>query len=342
MRTSAVTFRSLLMALVLSALALPALASGPALGISGERFTLDGRRTFLLGASYYGGLAIEKREILKQDLDDLDAHGFNWIRLWATWDAFDNNISAVAPDGSAREPYMGRLKRLCRMAGKRGMVVDVTVTREKADAFPSQFSEHLAVMEALARELKTFRNVYFDIGNERNVGDARHVAMDEVGRVIEAVKRIDPQRLCTASEGGDISGEEVRAFIDTGHVDFICPHRPRNAESPSQTAARTREYFTQMKAAQHAVPVHYQEPFRRDYGRWSPKAADFIADLEAAKEGGAAGWCFHNGSVRPSRDGDGRPRRSFDMRPAEGRLFEQLDAEEQAFMRRLKAAEASR
>ena len=72
------------------------------------------------------------------------------------------------------------------------------------------------------------------------------------------------------------------------------------------------------------VPVHYQEPFRRGYGRWEPSSADFLADLRGAVAGGAAGWCLHNGSSRGAAEG--RPRRSFDLRAR--RLFDQLDAEE--------------
>ncbi|MBM3213153.1 hypothetical protein FJZ33_13095 [Candidatus Poribacteria bacterium] len=49
-------------------------------------------------------------------------------------------------------------------------------------------------------------------------------------------------------------------------------------------------------------------------------------DLKNAVKGGAAGWCFHNGDNR-NKD-DGRPRRSFDIRESEGRLFQQLDEDE--------------
>ena len=137
------------------------------------------------------------------------------------------------------------------------------------------------------------------------------VPMNEVAELIALVKRIDPSRLCTASQGGDIGEEEAIAYIDVGKVDFICPHRPRDRNSPQYTAATTREHFEQMKRTSRVVPVHYQEPFRRGYGRYSPSADDFMTDLEAAHSSGAAGWCFHNGSVRGQPDNeDGRPRRS--------------------------------
>jgi len=310
-----------------------AAAQGPVLGVQGTAFTLDGKPVFLLGTSYYGALGIEDPAFIERDLDDLEARGMNWIRVWATWDYGENNVSAVGPDGAPREPHLGRLMELCRKAGQRGMAVDVTVTRGKTPALPSNLAEHRAVMSALAERLKPFRNVYFDVGNERNIGDARHVPMNEVAELIALVKSIDPGRLCTASQGGDIPEKELATYLDVGKVDFLCPHRPRTADTPGSTAARTRSYYEMMQRPGWVVPVHYQEPFRRDYGAWNPRAADFASDLAAAREGGAAGWCFHNGAVRKSEDG--RPRRSVDMRPAEGRLFDQLDAEERAFLEQL-------
>ena len=56
-------------------------------------------------------------------------------------------------------------------------------------------------------------------------------------------------------------------------------------------------------------------------------------DLAGAIEGGAAGWCFHNGDNRWGPDA--QPRRSFDMRSR--RLFEQLDAVELEALKKLAA-----
>lgn len=319
--------------LVLAAWSVCLSVATPELGISGSSFTLDGRPTFLLGASYYGALGVENPAFVQKDLDDLRSCGFNWIRVWATWRFEEDLVSAVDTDGSPREPYLSRLVDLCGAAAKRGMVVDVTLTRDNDAGFPSSLEEHKAVAAALAKKLRPFRNVYFDVGNERNCGDDRHVPMKEVGEVIAAIKEIDPKRLCTASQGGDISPEDVVRYIRVGKVDFITPHRPRNADSPKETADKTREYLDTMKKEARIVPVHYQEPFRRDYGEWNPTADDFMKDLCGAKEGGAAGWCFHNGATRAD---DKRPRRSFDMRTSEGRLFDQLDAEERGFLDRLR------
>src|SRR5262249_4726383 len=99
---------------------------------------------------------------------------------------------------------------------------------------------------------------------------------------------------------------------------------PRTDSSAGQTEARSKEYLAWMKELGREVPLHYQEPFRRDFGTWQPRAEDHVTDLKGALAGGAAGWCWHNGDNRAAKDG--QPRRSFDLR--EKRLFAQLDEEE--------------
>lgn len=308
------------------------------LDIHGTSFLVNQKPTFLLGASYYSGLGASDN-FVNSDLRELKNRGFNWIRVWATWSAFGNNVSAVDAEGNAREPYLSKLKRLCEKADQSftsfkdmlEMIVDVTLSRGNgivgSGSLPS-FEAHLNAVTVLTQELKQFRNIYFDIGNERNIHDRRHVTFEELHELRNRIKELDAKRLVTASHAGDISKEEMREYLTVVQVDFICPHRPRNAESPHQTAKKTQDYLHIMQELGRLVPVHYQEPFRRGFGSWQPETQDFLTDLMNARRGGAAGWCLHNGDVR--KKDDGRPRRSFDMREAEGRLFEQLEAEEKA------------
>jgi hypothetical protein len=301
------------------------------LGIEGARFTVNGRPTFLLGASYYGGLGAPQ-DFIRRDLDDLTRHGFNWIRVWGTWGLFDQKISAVDAHGRPREPFLGGLTWLVAECDRRGLIVDVTLTRGKgaptdaADGPLSSYDAHRRAVETLIDALKPRRNWYLDLANERDVRDERHVGAEELKLLRNRVRELDPQRLVTASFGGhDLGAGDVRESLQEIGLDFLSPHRPRTAESPGQTEARTRECLRMMKEATGRVaPVHYQEPFRRGYGPWEPLAADFLTDLSGAVAGGAAGWCFHNGAQRNTPDG--QPRRSFDLRSR--RLFDQLDGEE--------------
>src|SRR5438067_10806604 len=70
---------------------------------AGREFRLGGRPTFLLGISYFGALGAPER-ILRADLAEMKRLGFNWIRVWCTWEAFGSDVSAVDGEGRAREP----------------------------------------------------------------------------------------------------------------------------------------------------------------------------------------------------------------------------------------------
>ncbi len=308
------------------------------LDVDGSRFDVDGRPTFLLGISYYGALGASKESILR-DLDEMQTFGFNWIRVWATWSAFENDVSAVDNSGNAREPYLKKLKWLVAECDRRKMIVDVTLTRGEGrlgNAHLATIETHLRALKTLTSELKPWRNWYVDVANEHNLHNrkvpSKFVSFAEARRLRDSVKRVDNRRLVTISYVGDVSKEEVDRYLNEAQVDFLAPHRPRNARSPGMTARVTRQYLADMRQLGHVVPVLYQEPFRRDFSKnWEPTAQHFVADLRGALEGGAAGWCFHNGDNRWADQA--LPRRSFDMRLK--RLFEQLDGVERQTLRQL-------
>ncbi len=196
------------------------------------------------------------------------------------------------------------------------------------------FEAHERAVQTIVVPLKEYRNWYLDLANERDVRDERFVPVDELKTLRELVRRLDPARLVTASLGGhEVSEADLRDSLQTAGLDFVTPHRPRDPGSPAQTDAKTRECLAMMKKLGRVVPVHYQEPLRRGYVQSEPTAADILTDLRGALTGGAAGWCFHNGPQRGTKDN--LPRRSFDLRRA--RLFDQLDAEERIVVERASA-----
>ena len=311
---------------------LPCIAAAAAateLGVKDTQFTLNSKPKFLLGISYCGALGAPE-QFIKQDLDDIESCGFNWIRVWATW---RDGITAVDEKGQPQQPYWDKLNWLVAECDRRGIVVDVTLSRGLSTVV-ELFEAHQRAVEALVTHLKPYRNWYLDLANERNVRDARFVDFKELQSLRDTVKRLDTKRLVTASQGGDISLDELRQYLLTVQVDFVCPHRPRDPDSPKETQVKSREYLARMKDIGRVVPVHYQEPFRRGYRpeHWEPSAEAFLADLRQAVAGGAAGWCFHNGDQRNGPGGN--PHRSFDMR--QKRLFEQLDDQERKFLEEMR------
>jgi hypothetical protein len=309
------------------------LHSGPAiaameLGTAGSQFTLNRRPVFLMGMSYYGALGAPEAT-LRTDLAEIRRRGFNWIRVWATWAAFENDVSAVDVDGSPRPPYLARLKALVEACEQLGLVVDVTLSRGNGATGPARLqtlAAHRRAVETIVGALQSRRNWYLDLANERNVRDRRFASIADLKDLRELVRQLDAGRLVTASHAGDLEPADLRAYLQEVRVDFLAPHRPREPGSPGQTEAKAGEYLGGMRALGRVVPLHYQEPFRRGYSTWQPAAADFLADARGARAGAAAGWCFHTGDER-SRP-DGRPRRCFDLR--DGSLFLQLDREERS------------
>jgi hypothetical protein len=300
------------------------------LGVDGTRFTINDKPAFLLGVSYYGALGASD-EIVRRDLADLQKYGFNWVRVWATWAAFGEDVSAVDGEGKPREPFLKRLQRLVAACDEQGVIVDVTLSRGSGSVGPSALESqdaHRRAVETLVTALKSHRNWYLDLANERNIRDKRFTSFADLKDLRELVRELDAHRLVTASHAGDLNRADLSEYLTTVRLDFLSPHRQRTAASPGQTEATSKEYRVLTKELEREAPIHYQEPFRRDYGGWQPRAEDFATDLKAARAGGAAGWCWHNGSNRGAKDG--RPRRSFDLH--ERRLFEQLDEEEVKFL----------
>jgi hypothetical protein len=294
------------------------------LGIDGTHFTLDGQRVFLLGVSYYGGCA-RSPELMARDFADLRERGVNWVRVWATWDMYDAQ-PAVGEDGAAQEPAISHLRELVRLASDRGLVVDVTLHR---GGVLTTHVAHVAAVRTLARELLPWRNVYIDVANERDVRDARYVSTQECRELRDAIREVDSRRLVTASSYLG-SAEELRDFLTVTRLDFITPHLPRGAADPARTHGRVARYLRWMNEMGQTVPVHLQEPFRRDYGAWQPQPDDFLTDLRGGVAGGAAGWCLHNGSRREAADHE--PRRCFDLRPERGPFFHTLDSAERTVL----------
>ncbi|MFN3420366.1 MAG: hypothetical protein ACK40X_01395 [Armatimonadota bacterium] len=152
------------------------------LGIDRTKFTVSGKPTFLLGISYYGALGAPKEFIL-QDLDDIQRCGFNWIRVWATWSAFGKDVSAVDAEGNPREPFFSKLRWLVSECDKRGLIVDITLSRGNGAVGPKRLQTldaHLRAVRNLVTALKEFRNWYLDLANECNIRDDRFVSINEL------------------------------------------------------------------------------------------------------------------------------------------------------------------
>ena len=317
------------------AVCLASAASAAVLGVRGEKFTIDGKPAFLLGISYYGGLASNDAN-LRADLDEIKAHGFNWIRVWATW----RNAMAFDAAGNAMEPGFSRMVNLVKECDKRGLIVDVTFSATEATRKLSEADRFAAQGKMIASTVKALhgqRNWYLDLANERNNPGTSHVPVAPLRQWRDAAKKAHPALPITASHWNDIPLERLGEYVDEIGVDFLSPHGDRLPDAVKNRAVLTQRYLKALRERGKAMPVHYQEPSRRDFidskgNKWQPSGEDLIVEMENSRQGGAAGWCFHNGDNHFSPDR--KPERSFDLRGE--RLFPQFDAEERKFLAHVK------
>ena len=220
-------------------------------------------------------------------------------------------------DGRPREPYLGRLRGWSPSA----TAGDWSWTSRSRAATgrtgePFRTSGPPAGRRDARRRAEGASQLVPRSANERDVRDARHVPAEELKALREQVRELDPGRLVTASFGGMTSTRRPAGGDADDRPRFRRPHRPRDAGSAGQTEARTRESLATMRA----MARRYRCITRSRSAGVRPLAADgerLPHHLRGAVDGGAAGWCLHNGSSRGQPEE--RPRRSFD--PHDRRLF---------------------
>src|SRR5213075_2061276 len=160
--------------------------------------------------------------------------------------------------------------KLVEECDRRGMIVDITFSRENgATSGPrlQYLEQHERAVRTIVERLRPLRNWYLDLGNERNIRDARHVSFDDLTRLREVVRELDPRRLVTASHSSDDKSfaKDIEKYLRDVKIDFLSQHRSRGQGTAEGTAAATKLYSGRMKELGIIAPIYYDEPFRRGY-----------------------------------------------------------------------------
>jgi len=254
-------------------------------GIQGGGFTLDGKATFLMGCSYYAGLGASEENI-RADLDDLHRHGFNWVRVWATWAAFDNDVSRWIPRPGA--PAVSRqtcvARQGVRRAGHGGGRYALPRRWREGLAAIGGIEAHRQAVRTPATALKERRNWFIDLSNERNVRDKRFTSMADLRTLRDVVKSIDPKRLVTASHTGALTPEDQARYVrDVGWISSRCMPSAMRSRRAGRGSGRSESWpLLRMMRAYRCSTMS------RSGGVWKMGAERkrFSADLNGAKAGG--------------------------------------------------------
>lgn len=319
-----------LSALALSAMCVHAQVTTPELAISKNRFTVDGQERFLVLVSYFDAMRASN-ENLELDFQFLRERGVDGIRIFPNWWDFRSQI-AFAPDtlmdgkGKPRSERVKVLKDLLDRAARYAMIVDVSFAYETVEGLSDLKAEQVGIgqgalpvnqvhigeyergLTEITKELKHYKNLFFDIQNEYN-GRITHLSDDEVRRLGAAIKRADPMRLVTASLANEIGPEEVSERSNEVNIDIVSWHESRNPWHFD-----TMDRLVLRAVGKTSKPVYMGEPaLLRD----ELTVENFIAAITKSKAGGAAAWCFHT-------------QKGFDL--SEQPLVDRLTDAEKAFL----------
>ncbi len=287
---------------------------GPTLGLEGDHFTVDGVPRFLMSVSYFdathanSGTWATDLDYLKALVDpNVPNRPVVGVRVLPNW---PTNYCTSGPaaqdtliryDGTLNGNTLNTLRNFLTAASARGVIVDVTLTRDTVpDGSGSSnpmmpFAAYKAGVTAVAAALTIYRNVLFDVQNEYDNGNRLTPA--QVQELIEAIHAIDPMRVASGSRGNaTVSGNEARL----GGYDFVAYHDDRT-EGAWYTESFIANQIDAIRAALLPLvkPIHFQEPMP-----WGPAPGCNNMQQDStsghardsarfAKTHGAAGWTFH-------------------------------------------------
>lgn len=279
-----------LILLVLLALRAPAAEQqGAVLGVEGTEFRLDGKPFEFTGVSFFNAIynaEFNRREEARRAwLRKFRRYGVNVLRVWAQWDNRRGFVDACAEctlfdgSGALRPKPLSVLKEILSSAAAEGMVIELTLFTRESWLDNIRLSD--AAMERaaaeLARELKPWRNVAFQVWNEFS----HHTVP-----VVKAIKAADPARLVTSSPG--VAGVLTAGAEETALMDYLTPHTSRqSAGAPWRIAPAEIAYLI----ARYGKPVVDDEPARNGTAQFGgPRGETFpedhIVQIQRVREAG--------------------------------------------------------
>jgi hypothetical protein len=293
----------------------PQSAPGPAIGIEGDRFTVQGSARFLIFVSYFDALHAST-STWTTDLDYLRQH-VQGVRILPNWfsdycaggQTGTNTRSTDALfrfDGSVNEATLAKLIAFVKAAGERSLVVDVTFTRETVptpdgQSDPMPFGNYLGAIRTVAQALIPYRNVLFDVQNE---WQNKKFSEDEMRSLVNAVHEVDRGRLTAASTLSDIPAAAVGQEARTLGFDYVAYHDHRNSDWHSGEAISTQLNDLRNGLQSARKPVYFQEPTPWDRAPECPEnspgdpTVGHASDAAtSAERHGAAAWTFHTRST---------------------------------------------
>jgi hypothetical protein len=285
--------------LILSAAAVASAA--PRLGIDGARFTVDGAPRFLVFVSYFDGVRRVHGGI-EPDLDYLKTR-VDGIRVFPNWWDYvcpprSGGDTLFDLKGEIRPAVWQALDTLLTAAGARGLIVDLSFSRESvtdngSPRRPLDADAYQRALTSLVGSTSYLKgrhpHVLIDVQNEWPI----HSDRARIEALLKALRAADPERVLVASSSGG-----GYAAVGLGLPRMAAAyHDPRERNWYGADTARRIVAAVRTSLGKAVQPVYLQEPMpwgtvcpRQDN---DPDPAHFTAALANARSAGAAAWTLH-------------------------------------------------
>jgi hypothetical protein len=228
--------------------------------VSGTRFLLNGEPFPYTGVSFFNAIYNPNFNKSPEErthwLNRFRRYGINVLRVWCQWDNARGFVDAgpsqtmYHPDGQLREEHLKTLKAILADADLLGVVIELALFSHESyrEGIRLGEKESSRAVSALARELKPFRNLTFQIWNEHT--DA------QVRPLVTVIRSIDSNRLVTNSPGfASFLGDPP----ENNALDYLTPHTTRQGAGRHWEIA-PREIAYLLK--RYGKPVVDDEPAR--------------------------------------------------------------------------------
>src|SRR5262245_5150169 len=230
-------------------------ANAQTLTVQGDRFAVDGTPRFLVFISYFGALGADNPTA---DLQYFRSKGFDAVRIWPN---VFTGPQLMRSDGSLNPDSLARLQFVLDRAKEQKLIVDVSFTAEHIPGLDAaRFRDGIL---ATTTALKSYRNLLFDIQNERNVYGpfGRPLSGDDVASIRAGIKSIDPDRVVTASNSSERNPDYASDFAAQTSLDVTAYHDPRTSQFAEPSWVKL--IVDQLKAS--GRPAYLQEPMPTRY-----------------------------------------------------------------------------
>src|SRR5438552_2538979 len=159
--------------------------STQALGVQGDRFTLNGQPRFLVFVSYFDGVRripdnLASTAVLDADLDFFVRTGISGVRVFPNWQFAGDTLMRC--DGTLRRLELEKLRMFVDRTAKKGLIVDVSFTIDTVRNIQGRqclsAANYGTALQAATAALAGKQGVLFDLQNEhdknRPPADASH------------------------------------------------------------------------------------------------------------------------------------------------------------------------